>query len=104
MEVTVTEAVYVLLSGTLGKGLILNRRETTRTIQEKLLSGFGVEVSRRHICRILKDGKDQGILMEHYGIDRKVPSISQPTDRVVSLARPIKIIQCRKWKRRDGAV
>jgi len=99
VELTVAQGLYSLLSGTLSKGLVLNSRKTTRILQEELLRVYGIEVTRRHIARILKAWRDQGVLMEHRGRDRSPPSLYHHAERVVSLARPGEILRVKKWKR-----
>ncbi|MBA7622573.1 hypothetical protein ES703_29951 [subsurface metagenome] len=98
-EITVAQGLYSLLSGTLSKGLVLNSRKTTLILQEELLRVYGIEVTRRHIARILKAWRHQGVLIEHRGRDRSPPSAYHHAERVVSLARPGEILRVKKWKR-----
>ncbi|MBA7636564.1 hypothetical protein ES703_44184 [subsurface metagenome] len=99
-EISVPDAIYYLLSGSLTKGLVFSRRNTIRTIQEGLLRVFAVRVSRRHVSRLLKAWRDQGLLVEHQGRDRELPSITHATALVLSLTEPTRDIRARKWKRR----
>ena len=101
-EISVPDAIYYLLSGSLTKGLVFSRRNTIRTIQQGLLRVFEVEVTHRHISRILKTWRNQGLLIEHQGRDRELPSIAHATALVLSLAEPARKITARKWKRPNG--
>jgi len=99
VELTVAQGVYSLLSGTLSEGLVLSTHKTTLILQEELLRVYGIEVTRRHISRLLKDWVDEGVLMEHQGRDRNPPSLHHHAERVVSLIRPGEVLQVKKWKR-----
>jgi len=102
IELTVEQAIFCLMAQTVIKPISSRQYQATRSIQEQLEIAFGVEVSLRHIQRILKRWKDLDVICEtEQPLKLRVP-IHGPKTICYYLKHPEKIIRCKKFKREKG--
>jgi len=102
IELTVEQAILCLMAQTVIKPISSRKYQATRSIQQQLKTAFSVEVSLRHVQRILKRWKDLDVIGEtEQPLKLRVP-IHGPKTICYQLKHPEKIIRCKKWKQKKG--
>jgi len=102
MELTVEQAIFCIIAQTVTTPLPSKQFRTNRSIQKQLEIAFGVEVSLRHIQRILKRWKDLDVVGEIEQRQALRVPIHGPKTICYQLKHPEKIIKVKKWKQKKG--
>ena len=102
IELTVEQAIFCIIAPTAIKPIPSKAFQTTRSIQEQLKTPFGVEVSLRHIQRILKRWKDLGFVGDIEQRQAFRVPIHGPKTICYQLKHPEKIFTVKKWKQKKG--
>ncbi len=101
MELTTKQAIYCLLSGSLVRGFPFFGYLTIKRITEGLKTVFGIEVTREHTSRLVREIMHKEHLQEYEGHLRFKDPIYLPRERLFHLVKPGDILTAKKWKR-DG--
>ncbi|MBA7631082.1 hypothetical protein ES703_38609 [subsurface metagenome] len=101
MELTTKQAIYSLLVPSLLYGTPFFSYGTVKIIQEGLKGVYGIEVSREHTSRLIKEISLECNLVECEKDNRGYHNIYLPRERLFRLEKPSNILTARKWKR-DG--
>ena len=99
MELTTKQAVYCLLSGSLVKGFPFFSCFTIKRLTEGLEVIFGIEITREHTSRLVREIMNEEHLVEFEGSRRYKDPIYLPRERLFHLVKPGNILTARKWKR-----
>lgn len=75
--------------------------KTTKIIQEGLMKVYGIDVTREHTNRLLREIEVECDLVECEKEKREHHNIYLPREKVFRLQSPGNILTARKWKR-DG--
>jgi len=101
MELTTKQAIYSLIIPSLLMGTPFFSYKTVKIIKEGLKGVYGIEVSREHTSRLIKEISLEFGLVECEKDSRKYHDIYLPREKLFRLERPGNILTARKWKR-DG--
>ena len=101
MELTTKQAIYCLLSGSLVRGFPFFGYWTIKRTTEGLKTVFGIEVTREHTSRLVREIMKEEHLQEYEGRVRMKDPLYLPRERLFHLVKPGNILTARKWKR-DG--
>ncbi|MBA7605672.1 hypothetical protein ES703_12806 [subsurface metagenome] len=101
MELTTKQAIYSLLVPSLLYGTPFFSYGTVKIIQEGLKGVYGIEVSREHVSRLIKEISLECDLVECEKNKREHHNIYLPREKLFRLKGPGNILTARKWKR-DG--
>ncbi|MBA7657618.1 hypothetical protein ES703_65557 [subsurface metagenome] len=99
MEITVKQAIFLIMAQTVTNPLPGRQFHTTRSIQKQLETGFKVKVTLKHVQRIVRQGFVEDIICEtEQPLKPHVP-IHGPKTICYQLKHIGKIFTVKKWKR-----
>ncbi|MBA7657771.1 hypothetical protein ES703_65713 [subsurface metagenome] len=102
MEITVKQAIFLIMAQTVTNPLPGRQFHTTRSIQKQLETGFRVKVTLKHVQRIVRGFFVEGIICE---IEQPLkPYVPIPSAKAIcyQLKHPEKMFTVKKWKREKG--
>ena len=102
MELTIKQAVYSILSASLLQGTPLFKYGTVKAIKKALEKVYGVNITRRHTSRLIREITEESHLLEHTGRRELIPLLYFPREKLYKLAKPGNILKAKKYKR-DGS-
>jgi len=101
MELTTKQAIYTLIIPSLLHGTPFFSYKTVNIIQEGLKGVYGIDLSREHTSRLIKEISLEVKLVECEKDKREYHDIYLPREKLFRLKSPGNILTARKWKR-DG--
>ena len=72
---------------------------TIKRITEGLETVFGIEVTREHTSRLVREIMNEVHIMEYQGCLRFKDPVYLPRERLFQLVKPGDILTAKKWKR-----
>ena len=101
MELTTKQAIYSLLVSSFLYGTPFFSYRTVKIIKGGLKGVYGIEVSREHVSRLIREITLECDLVECEKEIREYHDIYLPREKLFRLKGPGNILTARKWKR-DG--
>ncbi|GAI99031.1 unnamed protein product [marine sediment metagenome] len=101
MELTVKQAIYSLLVPLLFHKTPFEDYGTVKVLRKGLEVVFGIDITREHTSRLIREITLECGLIECEKEDRKRYNVYLPREKVFRLQSPGNILTARKWKR-DG--
>ncbi|MBA7636592.1 hypothetical protein ES703_44213 [subsurface metagenome] len=99
MELTTKQAIYSLLVSSLMYGTPLFGFRTVKIVREGLMTVYGIDVTREHTSRLIKEISLECDLVDCAKDKRRYHSIYLPRERLFRLKSPGNILTATKWKR-----
>jgi len=101
MELTVKQAIYSLLVPLLFFRAPFEDYGTVKVVRKGLKTVFGLEITREHTSRLIREIALECGLVECEKEERKRYNVYLPREGLFRLKDPGNILTARKWKR-DG--